>query len=264
MSWPRTEPPKPTAAKRRVGSKNILQDRKGHHTVQTTQRRRTPSSGAATRMKAELDAHSRLILRSHRHKLGVDVHTRHQKHRSHQRRNQTVPNQLRQHAVTTQRTLSAHRTNQTRIRAEGHQRNRKSRTTPSDGKTRPNPQHQYHSTPPSWSRTRYWHRTSRIEKRETALREAGPLRYLRRCALRWSILSPRRYRSVPESADSTEAVPSARTGQTNRPTTVVASRKNRSSPKAYPKNLPPKNRATMKSANSARPTKPKQNIKVHR
>ena len=90
---------------------NILQNRKSHHTVQATQSTEEHRHQRRNQNESRTDAHSRLIFRSHRHNLGVDVHTRHQKHRSHQRRNQTVLNQLRQHAVTTQRTLSAHRTN---------------------------------------------------------------------------------------------------------------------------------------------------------
>ena len=106
------------------GKQNILQERKGHHTVQATQSTEEHRHQRCHQNESRADAHRRLILRSHRHHSGVDVHARHQKHRSDQRRNQTVPNQLRKHTVTTQRMLSAHRTNQTGVRTEGHQRNR--------------------------------------------------------------------------------------------------------------------------------------------
>ena len=110
--------------KTQSGKQNILQERKGHHTMQATQSAEEHRHQRRYQHESRTDTHRRLILGSHRHNLGVDVHTRHQKHRSHQRRNQTVTDQLRKHTVTTQRTLSTHRTNQARIRAESHQRNR--------------------------------------------------------------------------------------------------------------------------------------------
>ena len=69
---------------------NILQERKSHHTMQATQSAEEHRHQRRYQHESRADTHCRLILGSHRHNLGVDVHTHHQKHRSHQRRNQTV------------------------------------------------------------------------------------------------------------------------------------------------------------------------------
>ena len=69
---------------------NILQERKGHHTMQTTQSAEEHRHQRRHQHESGADAHRRLILGSHRYNPGVDVNTRHQKYRSHQRRNQTV------------------------------------------------------------------------------------------------------------------------------------------------------------------------------
>ena len=80
----------PHSRKTQSRKQNILQNRKSHHTVQATQSTEEHRHQRRNQHESGADTHRCLILGSHRHNLGVDVNTRHQKHRSHQRRNQTV------------------------------------------------------------------------------------------------------------------------------------------------------------------------------
>ena len=114
----------PHRGKAQRRQQHILKHRKSHHTVQTTQRPKENRHERRNQHKSRADAHSGLILRSHRHQERVHVHARNEENRSHQRRHETITDELREQPIASQSALRRDSTHQAGIRTEGHERNR--------------------------------------------------------------------------------------------------------------------------------------------